>query len=105
MQYQKHSVTGLLSQGHEVTRFENLFYKAVGSAYYNLEWGLDWNLFLLQDFNISVDSFLSYVTQEATKRGIVIDKLDGGILDFRLQIDVTVEGLTTELSRVLRDAI
>ena len=97
----KPSVSGLMSNDHEINRFENLFYKPVKSAYYFKEWGLDWSLFLSQGFDVPLTSFLSYVRQEATKQGIIIESINGTISDFTLTTTVKINGIEQDINRGL----
>ena len=90
---EKPSVSGLMSQSHEVNRFENLFFKAVGTAYYNLKWGLDWEFWLSPEYALPINSFVSYLTQDATVRGIIIDEITADIENFTLTLNVTIEGV------------
>ena len=90
---EKPSVSGLMGMSHEVERFENLFYSTVNSHYYLSTWGLDWEFWLSQDYDLSVDSFLSYLSQEAAKRGIQIQEIKGEVIDFTLEITVTINGI------------
>jgi len=96
---EKPSVSGLMNQSHEINRFENLFFKQLGTAYYNQSWGLDWRLWLDTKYELSLGSFFSYVTQEAMKKGIVVTNIDGGIKEFTLQTKVKIEGLSFDISR------
>lgn len=97
--HEKPSVSGLMTQHHEVSRFENLFMKAIETAYYNEKWGLDWVFFLNSEYQIPINAFVSYLTQEAVKHGIVIENIDAKIKDFTLTMVVTIEGLTYEFNR------
>ena len=94
----KPSVSGLMSQSHEVSRFENLFYKTVNTAYYLQDWGLDWPMFLNNNYQIPLNSFLSYLTQEAMKKGIGITSLTGEIIDFTLHLNVVIDGIEYQTS-------
>lgn len=80
------SVTGLINQQHEVQRLENLFYKKVDSAYYLKSYGLEWDFFLSDRAELPINGFLSYLTQEATKHGIVITDLKYSSEDFTFNL-------------------
>lgn len=95
----KPSVSGLMSNDHEINRFENLFYKPVKSAYYFQEWGLDWSLFLSQGFTAPLSSFFSYVRQEATKQGIIIESINGDISNFTLNMTVKINDIEHDMNR------
>lgn len=97
---EKPSVSGLMNFTHEVERFENLFYKIVQSAYYNQEFGLDWRFWVESPFELPLKSFLSYVTQESSKLGIVLDSIEGNVRDFTLTIRVVIGGLPYEFQTV-----
>ena len=84
----KTSVTGLIDQQHEVHRLDNLFYKEIGSAYYLKDYGLEWRFFNSEKVDLPVNSFLSYLTQEATKHGIVITNIKSKVEDFTLNLRV-----------------
>lgn len=86
----KASVTGLMSQQHEVHRLENLFYKQKQSAYYLPDFGLEWDYFLSPKIEIPSSSFLSYMTQQATQNGIIISNINDTISEFTLNLDVTL---------------
>ena len=88
----KPSISGLIEWSDEVARFENLFYKIVTSAYYNPDAGLDWNFWLGSNFELPLQSFLSYVAQEAAKVGIIVDEINGEIRNFTLEIFVVIDG-------------
>ena len=95
---EKPSVSGLMTQSHEVSRFENLVFKTVGTAYYFDTWGLDWPLFLNNNYQIPLNSFLSYLTQEAMKKGITVTTLTGTIENFTLQINAVIDGVEYQTS-------
>lgn len=99
MNTEKYSVSGLMKQTHEISRFENLFFKQVGSAYYNQDWGLDWEFFLNTPYEIPLESFVSYMTQESARRGIIITDVNAEIRNFTLQMAVEIEGLKFSLER------
>lgn len=99
MAAEKESVSGLMSQSHEISRFENLFMKAINTAYYNEKWGLDWLFFMNSTFEIPLNSFVSYLTQEAIKHGIVVDSIEARIENFTLKLNVTIESLEYEINR------
>ena len=101
MQNQKPSSTGLMSQSHEVSRFENLFFKKIDSAYYNLKWGLDWNFFLDSSYEIPLNSFGAYLVQQAMGHGIVVTGLHLAIADFTLTMTVTVDGIEFTTTKVI----
>ncbi|HDM8140667.1 TPA: hypothetical protein P0E12_004957 [Vibrio harveyi] len=102
----KASASGFMEKHHEVARFENLFFKIVGSAYYAKDWGLDWSLWLSQGLEFPLGSLLSYIRQEATKKGIIITQMDADIKDFKLNLRVEINGIKFELeSKVNRDDI
>ena len=84
----KKSITGLINQQHEVHRLENLFYKVVGSAYYLEDYGLDWGFFNNPKIEISTDSFLNYLVQEASKNGIICTEITSEVKDFTLNVRV-----------------
>lgn len=84
----KKSLTGLMTQQHEVHRLENLFYKEVGSAYYLPLFGLEWAFFLSERVELPVNSFLSYLTQEATTHGIIITNIESNVSDFALNLNI-----------------
>lgn len=84
----KQSVTGLMNQQHEVHRLENLFYKAVDSAYYFKNYGLDWSFFADPKIEVSTQSFIDYFTQEATKHGIIMTEVKSSIQDFTLHLRI-----------------
>ena len=95
---EKPSVSGLMSQTHEISRFENLFFKAIDTAYYNKKWGLDWVFWLTPDYNLPLNSFVSYLVQDATQRAIVIDDIVADVKNFTMVMTVTIQGIefTTE---------
>lgn len=86
----KKSVTGLMNQAHEVQRLENLFYKKKDSAYFLPDYGLEWDYFLSEKIELPVNSFLSYMTQQATQNGIIITNIDQNVAEFSLNLDVTL---------------
>lgn len=96
---EKPSVSSLMSQAHEVSRFENLFFKTLESAYYNNEWGLDWLSWLSTNYELPLASFLSYITQESAKKGIIVSSITGKIEDFTLKLNVTVDGIDYQIER------
>ena len=91
---EKPSVSGLMSQSHEVSRFENLFFKTINTAYYNTDWGLDWEFWLEPEHNLPLNSFVSYLVQDATQHGIIIDDISATIENFTLTMTVTIKGFT-----------
>ena len=95
----KPSVSGLMSQSHEVSRFENIFKKSVNTAYYNQLWGLDWVLWLNSSFQLPLNSFISYLTQESAKQGIILTEVIAIIEDFTLNLNVTIDGVRYRSSR------
>lgn len=102
MSFEKPSVSGLMNQHHEISRFENLFFKKINTAYYNPKWGLDWDLFLSNRFDVSLGSFLSYVRQEAGKQGIVITEISAEIVNFTLELTVTIDGIQYTTNREIK---
>lgn len=96
---EKPSVSGLMKQSHEVSRLENLFFKRVNSAYYFKEWGLDWEFFLGSKFELPIEAFTSYLTQDAMTHGILIQSIRLNIEDFTLKMVATVEGITFETAK------
>jgi hypothetical protein len=86
MIYDKTSITGLMMDQHETHRLRNLFYKKIESAYYKPDYGLDWDLWFSDRFEVSTGSFLSYLGQEATKNGIVILDQNAFVQDFSLHV-------------------
>ena len=99
MAAEKQSVSGYMTQSHEISRFENLFFKAVNTAYYNTEWGLDWEFWLSPEYVLPLNSFLSYLVQDCTKHGIIVDSIDGDVRNFTLIITVIIEGIEFELNQ------
>lgn len=100
---EKISVSGLMTFTHEVERFENLFYKTINSAYYQLDAGLDWKFFLTSDYKIPLQSFLSYLVQQAAIYGIIVEKITGEIVNFTLVLNVTIEGFEFQLGQELKE--
>ena len=88
---------------HEVERFENLFYKTINSAYYQPNAGLDWGFFLTSDYQIPLQSFLSYLIQEAAQYGIIIENITGKIENFTLVLNVVIEGFEFQLGQELSE--
>ena len=78
----KRSLTGLMTNQHEVNRLDNLFFKKIRSAYYLLDYGLDWDFFTNQKVEIPVESFLSYITQRSANQGIIVTNLDAEVSNF-----------------------
>lgn len=100
---EKPSVSGLMTETHEVERFENLFMKSIDTAYYDAEWGLDWSFFLTSDYAIPLDSFLSYLTQEAANVGIILEHIAGRIENFTLILNVIIDGFEFQLGNELQE--
>ena len=84
----KESVTGLINQDHEVHRLDNLFFKEVGSAYYLQDYGLEWSFFVSERIEVPVNSFLSYMTQQATQNGIIITDINQTFENFTLNLEI-----------------
>lgn len=98
---EKPSVSGLMDQSHEVSRFENLVMKSIDTAYYNPSWGLDWEFWLNDNNDYPLSSLASYVTQESMLKGIVVQDINLSIADFTLQYRVIIEGITLDTKRDL----
>lgn len=82
----KRSITGLMTQQHEVHRLENLYHKKKGSAHYLPDYGLDWDLFQTRQAEIPVGAFLSYLNQKATDQGIIVLEQGYEFRDFELYV-------------------
>lgn len=100
---EKISVSGLMEFTHEVERFENLFYKTINSAYYQVDAGLDWQFWLSSDYALPLASFLSYLTQQASLFGIIIEEISGKIENFTLILNVKIEGFEFQLGQNLTE--
>lgn len=92
----KTSLTGLMTQQHEVHRFNNLYHKQKGSAYYLPDFGLDWSFFGTRQAEIPVGAFLSYLNQRATDNGIVV--LDQSHEFKNFELHVTTKLLSEEIT-------
>ena len=96
---EKPSVSGLMAQHHEVSRFENMFMKQVGTAYYFKTWGLDWVFWIDSPYQLPINSLTSYLTQQCSKQGVLVDSIVANIDDFTLQLKVNIDGVQYETSR------
>lgn len=95
----KASVTGLMTQQHEVHRLENLFHKKTGSAYYAKDYGLDWAVFDDEQAEIPAGAFLSYLNQKSALQGIVVLNQSFGVKDFTLNITTRLLSEEATLTR------
>ena len=82
----KRSLTGLMTSQHEVNRLDNLFFKKIRSAYYLLDYGLDWDFFTNQKIEIPLNSFLSYMTQRSANQAIIVTNLDADVKNFSIYL-------------------
>lgn len=89
----KASITGWLTDRHEIARFKNLVKIQVGSRQYADTWGLDWETWNNPDMEFGLGSLSSYIVQQSTLQAIIVLDISLSIDNFTLGCKVALQNL------------